>query len=49
MFTSEMVVVEFVNALGTWVEESQLQRLHKAPFFSIMLMNALMLLPWRRS
>ena len=31
-----MAVVEFVNALGTWVEESLLKRLHKAPFFSIM-------------
>ena len=26
-------VVEFVNVLGTWVEESLLKRLHKAPFF----------------
>ena len=31
-----MAVVEFVNALGTWVEESLLKRLHKHPFFSIM-------------
>ena len=31
-----MAVVEFVNALGTWVEESLLKRLHNAPFFSIM-------------
>ena len=31
-----MAVVEFVNALGTWVEESLLKRLHKAPFFSTM-------------
>ena len=30
-----MPIVEFVNALGTWVEESLLKRLHKAPFFSI--------------
>ena len=29
-----MAVVEFVNALGTWVEESLLKRLHKAAFFS---------------
>ena len=36
MYTSKMAVVEFVNALGTWVEESLLKRLHKAPFFSIM-------------
>ena len=31
-----MAVVEFVNALGTWVEKSLLKRLPKAPFFSIM-------------
>ena len=31
-----MAKVEFVNALGTWVEESLLKWLHKAPFFSIM-------------
>ena len=31
-----MAVVEFVNELGTWVEESLLKRLHKAPIFSIM-------------
>ncbi len=31
-----MAVAEFVNALGTWVEESLLKRLHKASsFFSI--------------
>ena len=30
-----MAVVEFVNALGTWVEESLLRRLHKVPFFRI--------------
>ena len=34
-YTSKMVVVEFVNALGTWVEVSLLKRLHKAPFFWI--------------
>ena len=45
-YTSKMAVVEFVNALGTWVEESLLKRLHKASFFLISwLMNALMLLP----
>ena len=32
-YTSKMAVVEFVNALGTWVEDSLLKRLHKAPFF----------------
>ena len=46
MYTSKMAVAEFVNALRTWVEESLLQRLHKAPFFSASwLMNALMSLP----
>ena len=33
MYTSKMAVVEFVNALRTWVEVSLLKRLHKAPFF----------------
>ena len=32
-YISKIAVVEFVNALGTWVEESLLKRLHKAPFF----------------
>ena len=31
--TPQMAVVELVNALGTWVEESLLKRLHKAIFF----------------
>ena len=35
-YTSKMAVVEFVDALGTWVEESLLKQLHKAPFFNIM-------------
>ena len=30
-----MAVVEFVNALGTWEEESLLKRLREAPFISI--------------
>ena len=30
-----MPVIEFLNALGTRMEESLLRRLHKAPFFSI--------------
>ena len=34
-YTSK-TVVEFMNVLGTWGEESLLNRLHKAPFFSIM-------------
>ena len=36
MYASKMAVVKFVNALGTWVEEFLLKRLHMAPFFSIM-------------
>ncbi len=32
MNPSKRVVVEFVNALGTWLEESLFRRLHKAPF-----------------
>ena len=35
-YISKMAVVELVNALGTWVEESLLKQLHNAPFFSIM-------------
>ena len=35
-YTSKLFVVEVVNTLGTWVEESLLKRLHKAPFFSVM-------------
>ena len=34
-----MAVVEFVNALGTWVEESLLKGLHKAPFFFSIMAN----------
>ena len=34
--TSKIFVVEFVNVLGTWVEESLLKRLHKTLVFSIM-------------
>ena len=29
-------MVDFVNALGTWVEESVLKQLREAPCFSIM-------------
>ena len=35
-YTSKMAVVEVVNALGTWMEESLLKRLQKAPILSIM-------------
>ena len=44
-YTSKMALVEFVNGLGTWVEEYLLKQLHKAPFLASWLMNALMLLP----
>ena len=36
MYTSHIAVVEFVEALGTWVEESLLKRLKKASYYSIM-------------
>ncbi len=35
-YTSHVAVVEFVEALGTWVEECTLKRLQKAPYYSIM-------------
>ena len=35
MYTSKMAGVEFMNALGTWVEESLLKRVYKASSFSI--------------
>ena len=40
MYTSKMAVVEFVNSLGTCVEESL-----RNPFLASWLMNVLMLLP----
>ena len=36
MYTSHIPVVEFVEALGTWVEEFLLKRLKKASYYSIM-------------
>ena len=36
VYTSHIAVVEFVEALGTWVEESTVKRLQKAPYYSIM-------------
>ena len=36
MYTSHIAVVEFIEALGTWVEESLLNRLKKAFYYSIM-------------
>ena len=35
-YTSKDAVVEFVEAIGLWVEESLLKHLHQAPFYSIM-------------
>ena len=34
--TSRIAVTEFIEALGTWVGESLLKRLHQEPFYSIM-------------
>ena len=36
VYTSRGAVVEFIQALGTWTEESLLKKLQKVPFFSIM-------------
>ena len=36
MYTSHVAVVEFMEALGIWIEESLLKRLHQASCFSIM-------------
>lgn len=35
-YTSKMAVVDFINAIGTWVEESVLKQLREAPYLSIM-------------
>jgi len=35
-YTSQIAVVEFVEAVGLWAEESLLKRLHQASNFSIM-------------
>ena len=35
-YKSTDAVFDFVEAIGTWVEESQLKRLHKAKFFSLL-------------
>ena len=37
-YTSKIAVVEFVHALGTWMDESLLKRIHKAPFFFFCIM-----------
>ena len=36
IYTSHVAVVEFMEALGTWIEESLLKHLHQASCFSIM-------------
>ena len=36
MYTPRIAVTEFIEALGTWVEECLLKHLHQAPFYSIM-------------
>ena len=36
MYTSHVAVAEFVEALGTWVEESLLKRLQQASYYSLM-------------
>ena len=35
-YTSKVAVVEFLDAIGTWVEETLLERLRQAPYYSIM-------------
>ena len=35
VYTSHIAVVDFVEALGTWVEESTLKRLHRTSYNSI--------------
>ena len=35
-YTSTDAVFDFIEAIGTWIDEFQLKLLHKAPFFSLM-------------
>ena len=35
-YISTDAVFDFIEAIGTWVDEFQLKLLHKAPFFSLM-------------
>ena len=35
-YTSKIEVVDFINAIGTWIEESLLKHLCQAPFYAIM-------------
>ena len=46
---SRGAVVDFIEALGTWVEESILKRLQKAPFLVSWQMSALISWQWRNS
>ena len=48
-YTSKMAVVEFMNALGTWVKSLYSSGFIRHPFLASWLMNALMLLPYRES
>ena len=41
-YTSKVAVVEFLDAIGTWVEETLLKRLRQAPYYSIMADDARM-------
>ena len=34
-YTSTDSISDFIEALGLWIEESQLRRLHEAPFYSV--------------
>ena len=36
VYTSHVAIAEFIEALGTWIEESLLKRLRQASCFSIM-------------
>jgi hypothetical protein len=36
MYTSKDSVVEFVEAIGLWVEEALVKRIQQAPFYSLM-------------
>ena len=35
-YTSKDAVIEFIAAIGQWVEESLLHHLHQAQYFSLM-------------
>ena len=48
VYTSHVVLVEFIEALRIWVEESLLKRLRQASYFSIMAVSVHMLRLLRR-